>query len=1581
MRTLTEALDEATHRAGDHIAYRFLRDGETETGSLTFGHLRDRALGVAARLTSRGACGDRAILVYPQGLEFLVAFFGCLYAGVIAVPTHVPGRKSRLDVLRRIAVDAEAKWLLSTGSLLEQLALEIADDPVLGPLPSLDTEAALEGPGSPPPPAIRPEGLALLQYTSGSTGSPRGVAVTHANLAANQRQIELCFDDDESRLVSWLPMFHDMGLGTVLQAVWAGGSCTLMSPQAFLQGPRRWLQAISKYRATVSGAPDFAFELCARRVHHEDRVGLDLRTWRVAYNGSEPVRAATIERFARAFSSYGFRRDAFHPVYGLAEATVLATSEPPSEPPLIWSFSTEALEHGRGVRSAPSSGRRQALVSCGRPWLGTRMTVVNPDTGEECAAGEIGEIWISGDSVAVGYWRRDAETEATFGAMTAAGDGPFLRTGDLGFIDEGHLFVTGRHKDLIIIHGRNHYPQDIEASVSSCHPALAPHGCAAFSIDGAEGERLIVVQEVNRSALRGLNAAEVIRAIRKTVSLEHAVHTHAVVLIKPSTLPRTSSGKVQHKACRRAFLEKSLDEIGSWMANALAGVPTAGPTAREANQRPERADDLIEWLRRNAADAMSDCVRDERNGIPLSLFRTFGRQGLLGMQVAEEYGGMGLGHFDCARVLEQVAAIDFTLSLLVGLNNYLGIQPIARHAGPAVKALLLPGLAQGDDVAAFALIEPLSGPSATTLSTRADADDPDQFRLFGTKYLHCVARGASVMNVFARHEEPAGVSAFVVTEASDGLRQIRDGLSLGVLGLTQDAIVLDGVRVGRENLLGDLGGGMEIVRESVLHARLAIGAACIGGMKRCAQFVARHGPYSGNFDGKRTPNPVTLSRLGSVTARVTALECLVRRTARAIDAGRDVPPEAFAACRILGPELLLRSVDDLMQLGMSGGPAESHRLACLYRDVGLLRNFDGPPEAVAEVTGGRVMEGDAALRELLEEVFGAPGIVRWIDLVVDAVRQRMKTLHGALARRPQRWGDTRAGELSAWLALLAAVDGARSETPSAEIDRARAWAHAQFEHALSCVRFGTPSEMATVDASDVAATFAAYARTIGDLDEAAAAPSSPVSPSDELRGWIVSWVAHRLRVPISEVDVARSFADHGLDSIAAVELSVELSEKLGCRLDETLLWNFSTIAALVQWSADRRPHVAAHFEADAVLDRGVLRPSASMPSFEPSSVLLTGATGFLGAFLLFEILSQTRAQVTCLVRAADSVSGAARVVKNLAHYGLWNDAFMPRLIALAGNLAEPRLGLDGATFARLAEDVDAIYNNGARLSFVAGYEDLKPSHVYATREILRLASRGRAKVVHHVSSVAVYDAVAYRGRIIAESTAPVESQGIHLPYAQCKWVSETLASIAQTRGIPVTIHRPALIAGSSLSGAWNTADFLCRMLKAVIDLGCMPGDLDLELDFSPVDYVSRSIVDLSRRPSSLGRAFHLQNPRSIHLETFGSILRSFGYDIGTVRYWDWVARIEARREGPLYPLLPFLGQRWRPDDLSYVELAQHAHRPRLQCAETVLALAPGGIECPALDAALIGRYLSYLTATGFVARPPRPSVLPDFAGA
>lgn len=562
----------------DKTAYTFLQNGETEGFSLTNQELDRQVRAIAAQLQSLGATGERALLLYSPGLEFIAAFFGCLYASVVAVPAFPPRPNRSMSRLQAIVTDAQPMVTLTTTSVLANLEGQLERYPELAVMRWLSTndlKSSLKSDWQEV--AVSSDTLALLQYTSGSTGKPKGVMVSHGNLLHNSAAIQKCFENTpNSRGVSWLPPYHDMGLiGGVVQPLYVGAPMILMSPVDFLQKPLRWLQAISRDKATTSGGPNFAYDLCVEKIKPEQLSCLDLSSWEVAFNGAEPVRSSTLERFAATFEPCGFRARAFHPCYGLAETTLIVSGGLKTRPPVVRSFDGAALEQNRVVAAAGEQENLREIVGCGQAWLDQKIAIAEPKSLTQCTDEQVGEIWVSGSSVAGGYWNRPEETEQTFRAYLAdtgvsvAGRsiGPFIRTGDLGFLQDGELFVTGRLKDLIIIRGRNHYPQDIELTVCKSHPALHPSAGAAFALEVEGVERLVIAQEVERSYLRQLDVDEVVRAIRRAVSQQHELEVYAVVLLKTASIPKTSSGKIQRYACRIGFLNGSLDVVGDWTAN------------------------------------------------------------------------------------------------------------------------------------------------------------------------------------------------------------------------------------------------------------------------------------------------------------------------------------------------------------------------------------------------------------------------------------------------------------------------------------------------------------------------------------------------------------------------------------------------------------------------------------------------------------------------------------------------------------------------------------------------------------------------------------------------------------------------------------------------------------------------------------------------------------------------------------------------------------------------------------------------------------------------------------------------------
>ncbi len=579
---LTDVLADRARVTPDARVYTFLADGEVEAAHLTFGGLERRARALAAELSTQCGPGNRALLLFPPGLEFIVAFFGCLYAGVIAVPAYPPRPRRDPARLRSLVRDAEPGVALTTIGLNAEIRRLAAGIPELSRVGWLVTDEIPDQEVDWIARAPVPEAPAFLQYTSGSTASPRGVIVSHANLLHNQRMISAAFAQDESsRVVGWLPLYHDMGLiGTVLQPLYCGGSCVLMSPMSFLQQPGRWLRAISRYGATTSGGPNFGYDLCVQRVGEEERQALDLSTWRVAFNGAEPVRAETLRRFAEAFAPCGFRREALYPCYGLAEATLFVTGGASGEPPRVATLDGTALDRHEVAPALAGEASARQLVGSGRPWMGQQVAIVDPATASECAPGRVGEVWISGPSVARGYWRQAALSERAFGAALADGglgvrSKTFLRTGDLGFLLDGELFVTGRLKDLIILRGRNLYPQDLEVTAERSHRALRPGCGVAFSIDRDGEERLVLACEVERHVREAVE--EIAGAVRRAIAEEHEAQVETVVLLRAGTLPRTTSGKVQRHVCRERYLAGELAEAGrSVLAPAAAAPPEAG---------------------------------------------------------------------------------------------------------------------------------------------------------------------------------------------------------------------------------------------------------------------------------------------------------------------------------------------------------------------------------------------------------------------------------------------------------------------------------------------------------------------------------------------------------------------------------------------------------------------------------------------------------------------------------------------------------------------------------------------------------------------------------------------------------------------------------------------------------------------------------------------------------------------------------------------------------------------------------------------------------------------------------------------
>ncbi|WP_431823857.1 AMP-binding protein [Burkholderia sp. F1] len=1270
--TLSELLQTRAATLGDQTAYVFLSGPpeQEQAVSMTFAELDARARRVAALLQQNAVdIGDRVLLLCRPGLDYVSAFMGCLYAGAVAVPAYPPRNRQHMVRIAGIVESAGAHTILCSAEDHARCTTWLADTDASGST-LLDVGGAQALDPVHAPAGVPPSHIAFLQYTSGTTGSPKGVMVSHGNLMHNLGLMrEWLAYDEQSTIVSWLPPYHDMGLiSVILTSLYGGFRSVLMAPERFIQHPYLWLRAISRYRADLTGAPDFAYRMCCRRISDEQLATLDLSCLRVAYNGAESVRASTLTDFARRFAAAGFAADGFLPCYGLAEGTLYVAGRTEKHPIRTLCVDQAALQRQSvvlrseflGVSPQPLDrpGER-VLVSVGRTDGEQQVIVRDLETNERCAERTIGEICVAGPSVAAGYWNLDEQTHSTFRHSLAGNrDQVFMRTGDLGFILGDELYVTGRLKDMVILAGRNYYSEDIEYALIVGVPELVPNGCAAFMDDQVDAERLIVVAEVERTQRKG-NLDGFIDAIRQAIWNRLDIGPSAIVLVSPGSVPKTSSGKVRRSTCRTQLHDGALTILAQWDVEAGTHAPeharqqpdrqqsaraASGIDKPAANDRRRHdsatVDELNDWLKHYARTRIDSRTIDERRTIPPHVVLDFGNQGLLGMPIDRSYGGLGLGHRDMSRVFAQLAAIDSTLAFFVVLNNTLGILPIMQHAQPALREELLPSLASGRMLAAFAITEPAAGSHLRAIASRAQRIDTGDWLVTGNKSWSGSSAWAGIINVFARQADGAGMVGLAVRPGTPGVRIGAEELTMGVRGMIQNSLHLDRARISDAHRLGDVGQGMLVAQHAMNIARLGIAAVSVGGMKRCAQLMHRYGARRQIGTGLLLDNPLSRLRLGELRHRIDGLDALVEHLAAELDLGVAVPEDCLLISKILGSELLSQSADEMMQFLGGRGYIETNLAPQIFRDARLTRIFEGPTETLLVHLGSRLLNGSDDLLRYLETALGAGVLARELrrlgeQLSEDGLANASK-LDGAA--HAAVWVNYWLGTVAQWGLLLAVIERAAAQQRIG--DGALRWVQSQYELAIEAAQrqVGLRSALSTsAELNDWAARNAFEVGSIEQtipgasqpvdplLDAAAGAPSVSREPDERyeragedagsaaapivtepaslidrqqvhaLEQWFIAWLGERLKHRKLRLTRESTFAEIGFDSILAVEMTMVVSETFSVTVDPSAVWDYPSIRALAAHLAPRL-RGAAPAVAEAHADSDVHSPIAAQPS-------------------------------------------------------------------------------------------------------------------------------------------------------------------------------------------------------------------------------------------------------------------------------------------------------------------------------------------------------------------------------------------------
>ena len=1337
----------------------------------------------AQQLLRVSAPGERALIAGTTEIEFLIAYLGCLAAGITAVPIAPLRRARHLHTLERVARDVQPAVLITTSGLPDAAWLAQLQRQHPG-LVHLDLDGQHADPAPITDSLPQPDNpLAFLQYSSGSTAAPKGVLVSHRNLLQNLTRIisryELTASD---RCVSWLPAFHDMGLtGGLLVPLLLGAPCRIMTPASFLSNPLRWLQAVADSRATLTAAPNFAFDLCVDRIGPDATAGLDLSALRCAWIGAEPVRQATIDRFARVFAATGFRPEAFKPSYGLAEAVLFVSGATAYQP--------------RQSAATPTDANGLPLVAHGPADQG--IVIVDPLSGEPVGAEHAeGEIWVAAELAASGYWGQPQASAAVFNArLSRSPEQGYLRTGDTGLICRGQLYVTGRLSDLIIARGRNHHPQDLEHSAAAVCAALSSTGIAAFAWPPPDGATVGLVCELGRSAMRQLDPRDLARQISQAITRNHELQVARIAFVKQGSLPRTSSGKPRRRIAAQAMVEQTLAPWFVWPEQRPAAAASAEALTTEAPTTPPQHE-LMSFVLATIGEHLREFDGELTAATPIN---TLGLDSLHAANlkfVLEQKTGHAIPvemFFDDSTIGQLCASAG--TPAVATMPPTQAAAPVNSPAAQATTSVTSP-----DSVTAAT---PARTPdlqfSLMYFSSDADSASADRYQLVldGARFadthdFHAVWLPERHFHAFGGlYPSPAVLAAALAPITS----RVRLRAGSVVLPMHHPMTVAE-----QWSMVDNLSGGR-------VDLALAAGWNPNDFVLAPAQFAPRNELLREGIEQLRA-----LWHGDSISARNGhGVGHKVRLYPRPVQA--ELP--LWLTCS--------GSIERFEQAGASGVNVltallfqhtdELAQKIRAYRAARERHGFDPATGIVTLMMHTYLGSSDEQVRATVRTPFTA-----YLESSVDLWAQ----------------GDTRLAELTA---------------PEKEQVLAYAFERYYRRSAL----FGTPEQCLP----RVAELQAAGINEIASLIDFGIAHQQALAGLDQL---------HRLKTLVGAADTTPQRTDQASRPAAVAGTPPEAHQHA-----QTSTW---------PRPASPRP----------VSVRS--RPEHS-PATDPNhagAVLLTGATGFLGAHVLAELLAEPERRVYCLVRARDNNQAAARIRAALLVHECWQPGFADRITAIAGDLTQPAFGLSEPDYRALQQSVHRIIHAAAQMNLLATYDTLAPVNVGGTARLLRFAEQAPDCAMHFVSSSAVFRTGYEHHETVSESNRP--HGGPHWPaaLARTKWEAELLVWQAADNGLAVNVFRPAPMLPSPPRAHAPGSGYQQRFIACCVALGALPATDD-SFPVCPVDHVAGAIVRLGDEPFLTGQAFHLLDPAPLAMTDLPAILNAAGFPVTLLPAPQWRARL------------------------------------------------------------------------------------------